>query len=197
MCGRYTLFTEDETDELRRRVEELQKKNGEVMTGEIFPTNVAPVLIALDGKPVPMAYTWGLASPGRTGVVINARAETVAEKPMFRTCMQSTRCVVPSTGFYEWTKDARMQKYRFRLPKQKALYMAGLWTMGEGGGRFAIVTTAANASMREVHHRMPVILDEEEIEDWLFDPAAAAEILQLIPPELEKTAVDAEQMRLW
>lgn len=69
--------------------------------------------------------------------------------------------------------------------------------MGEGGGRFAIVTTAANASMREVHHRMPVILGEEEIDDWLFDPAAAAEILQLIPPELEKTAVDAEQMRLW
>ena len=197
MCGRYTLFTEEETDELRRIVEELQKKNGEVKTGEIFPTNVAPVLIAQDGKPVPMAYTWGFARPGRTGVVINARAETVAEKPMFRACMQNTRCVVPSTGFYEWTKDARKQKYLFRVPKQKALYMAGLWTMGEDGGRFTIVTTAANASVQEVHHRMPVILEEDEIEDWLCNPTAAAEILQLIPPRLEKTAVNGEQMALW
>ena len=58
MCGRYTLCTEEETDERRRIVEELQKKNGEVKTGEIFPTNVAPVLIAQDGKPVPcLLYT--------------------------------------------------------------------------------------------------------------------------------------------
>lgn len=69
--------------------------------------------------------------------------------------------------------------------------------MGEDGGRFTIVTTAANASMQEVHDRMPVILDEGEIEDWLYDPTAAAEILQLIPPKLEKTAVNGEQMTLW
>lgn len=75
--------------------------------------------------------------------------------------------------------------------------MAGLWTMGEDGGRFTIVTTAANASVQEVHHRMPVILEEDEIEDWLCNPTAAAEILQLIPPRLEKTAVNGEQMALW
>jgi len=193
MCGRYQ-FTVDLCAEILQIVQEVERRCGANAwkPGEIRPTALAPVLLSSDEKIYPELQSWGYQTPG--SLVINARAETAAEKPMFRDSVASRRCVVPTTGFYEWDRDKR--KFLFTLPGQDALYMAGLYDLRGSRPCYCVLTTAANESMEAVHHRMPLVLRREQIISWLNDPQAAADMLHLQPPQLDKTAADA-QLRLW
>jgi putative SOS response-associated peptidase YedK len=187
MCGRYVLFGSEELQEIRDIINEVQRKvNGDIKSGEIFPTDRAPVLIQKEGLLSPEAVIWGFPGFHRKGVIINARAETVQEKPMFRDCLSTRRCVIPSTGFYEWSHDGQKTKYQFNLPGEGILYMAGLYNEYQGENRFVILTTEANASMAEVHSRMPVVLDRDRMDHWLSSEQAAVELLTETPPELVK-----------
>ena len=193
MCGRYQ-FTLEQCEEIRRIAQAIDRKygNGAWAPGEIRPTALAPVLIASDSGVHPELQTWGYKFPGRP--IINARAETAEEKPTFRNSVQSRRCVVPSTGFYEWDKEKR--KYFFSLPDEDALYMAGLYDWRDGKFCYCVLTTAANESMREIHPRMPLVLTREQIIPWLEESEKAKTILRSNPPLLKKAAADA-QIRLW
>ncbi len=195
MCGRYN-FSVEESAELREIVRQIEARNTKAdwHTGEIFPTNQAPVLLWEQGDKASELLGWGFPGFKGNGTIINARAETAGERPMFRESLKERRCVVPSSGFYEW--DASKQKYLFRLPNEDTLYMAGLWREFDGQRRFCIVTTAANSSISDVHSRMPVVLPKSRTEDWLGSNSAAEEILHTIPPLLVKYPVSA-QMRLW
>lgn len=189
MCGRYTFFTENE---LREIDDIIEKVNNEVQrdkmsTGEIFPTNIVPVLLPHKEEITPRLLTWGFPNFKNSGVIINARSETVHEKPMFRSSLASKRCVIPSTGFYEWDKDKN--KYLFHLSGSPMLYMAGLYHEFDGLIRFVILTTDANNSMAEVHKRMPIVLPKKRIEDWLFDNNAIHDILYSNHPELIKERI--------
>ena len=135
---------------------------------------------------------WGYLLPGT--LVINARAETAAEKPLFRDSVRSRRCLIPSTGFYEW--DGQKRKYLFTLPREGALYMAGLYDRRGSEECYCILTTAPNASMRPIHDRMPLILTGEQRQRWLADADAATEILTVVPPELTRASAEA-QISLW
>jgi putative SOS response-associated peptidase YedK len=189
MCGRYVLFGSEELQEIRDIINEVQRKvNGEIKTGEVFPTDRAPVLIQKEGLLSPEAVIWGFPGFHGKGVIINARAETVPEKTMFRDCLAARRCVIPSTGFYEWSHDGQKTKYLFNLPGAGALYMAGLYQEYWGENRFVILTTAANASMAEIHSRMPVVLDRDGMKRWMSSEQTAAELLTKVPPELVKTS---------
>ena len=120
MCGRYQ-FTAEQCAEILQIIQEVARRHGTGAwtPGEIRPTATAPVLISSVEEGIhPELQSWGYKMPGN--LVINARAETVADKPMFRTSVASQRCVIPSTGFYEW--DAQKRKYRFNLPGENALY---------------------------------------------------------------------------
>lgn len=187
MCGRYVLFSDPELKEIREILEEIQRKNQTVKTGEIFPTDKAPVLLRLGTKTMPEAFAWGFPNFRNKGVVINARAETVQEKPMFRSCLAARRCIIPSTGFFEWTHDGEKTKYRFNVAGTEILYMAGLYGTFQGENRFVILTTTANRSMEKVHSRMPVVLDKDGKHTWLEDAGKAVELLARVPPELVKT----------
>ena len=193
MCGRYQ-FTVEQCEEIIRIVKAVDEKYGAGAwsLGEIRPTNRAPVLVTQDGKVCPELQTWGYKTPD--SLIINARAETAAEKPMFRDSVAIRRCVVPSSGFFEWDKEKR--KYRFRLPGEDALYMAGLFTIRNRVSYYCILTTAANESMRKTHHRMPLVLKREQVRPWLEQPGASKEFLTMIPPQLERTSADV-QLRLW
>lgn len=193
MCGRYQ-FTSEQCAEIQRIAQEVNRRhgNGAWSTGEIRPTVLAPVLISSDGGILPELQMWGYKLSGRP--VINARAETAAEKPMFRESVRSRRCVVPSTGFYEWSEEK--QKFLFTLPGEDALYMAGLYDWRDGKFCYCILTTAANESMREIHPRMPLVLTRDQIVPWLQRPEEAGRILKTNPPQLVKAATDA-QIRLW
>ncbi|OCN03390.1 hypothetical protein A7X67_10930 [Clostridium sp. W14A] len=189
MCGRYVLFSDPDLKEIREILEEVQRKNETFQTGEIFPTDKAPVLIRERGAVTPEAIVWGFPHRYNKGVIINARVETVRERSMFRRCLPSRRCVIPSTGFFEWSHDANKVKYQFNLPGTDALYMAGLYDEFQGEKRFVILTTAANFSMQDVHDRMPVVLDGNGRNRWLDDAQSAMELLNRVPPELARIPV--------
>ena len=193
VCGRYQ-FTAEQSAEILRIVQMVQEKYGgdAWRPGEVRPTAMAPVLVSKAGEAVPELYRWGYRLPG--SLVINARAESVEEKPMFRRSMDNGRCVVPSTGFFEW--DSEKRKYLFTMPDSDALYMAGLWAVRDGQPCYCIVTTKANDSMGGVHPRMPLVLEQKQVRLWLEDTDAARELLRQTPPMLERVSADA-QLRLW
>lgn len=185
MCGRYTLFTDTEAREIREIIEAAQRQAGSapLKTGEIFPTNLAPILTCSRQRIQAEAAVWGFPGFQGRGVLINARAETAAEKRTFQKPLRTSRCAVPSTGFYEWGPGKR--KHCFRLPETEALYMAGLWNDYGEERKFVILTTAANASVAPVHDRMPVILPRDRLEEWLLDPEAAQLLLRAPQPGLD------------
>ncbi len=185
MCGRYQFDADNaEMAAMRKALPQ-----GEWQSGEIFPTNAAPILTAEYGAVGVRIFTWGFPRfGGQSGAIINARAETALEKKTFRDAVLTRRCVIPSTGFYEWHRDTK-QKYRFNLPGTDALYMAGLYRTYEGKGRYVILTTAPNASMQDVHDRMPLVLPPEAIRAWLGDRDQALALLHAVPPMLVRNAV--------
>jgi len=187
MCGRYTIFSDTEQRDIRDIIDEVQRKvNGELKTGEIFPTDKAPVLIEQQNKITPELFTWGFPNFKSKGVIINARSETLMERPMFRGCLSSKRCVIPSTGFYEWTHTGEKEKYLFNLPDTQALYMAGLYNDFDGERRFVILTMDADSSMADIHNRMPLVLRNDEVNHWIRNQSEAFEILDRKRPLLEK-----------
>ena len=99
-----------------------------------------------------------------------------------------------SSPFYEWDGDKR--KFRFSMPGAQELYMAGIYDTRGGVPCYSILTTAANESMREVHDRMPLVLEREQIDPWLYDLEATSEFLHMTPPQLSKEPLDA-QVGLW
>ena len=103
MCGRYSLAP-DQSKEIAQIVAEVKARFGaaSIHTGEIFPTNATPVLLPDGQKMTPKPMTWGFPSFKGKGVIINARGETALDKPMFRRSVLERRCIVPTTGFYEW-----------------------------------------------------------------------------------------------
>lgn len=186
MCGRYSLFTEEENQEIMRIVRNIgQKYPGNAMKhGEIFPTNQAPVLQLIDNKIEPELAVWGFPRFNANGVIINARSETADKRPMFRKSLYQRRCVVPSTGFFEWSQDTQKVKFRFSMPNEGALYMAGIYNEYKGEKRFVILTTAANLSVSDVHNRMPIILPNDKVEDWIMSEEFAIPYLHASMPAL-------------
>jgi len=167
MCGRYQ-FSADEYKEIRQIVRDAQRRSegNELnfpMAGDICPSQVAPVLVSRGEKIVGEFQQWGL--PGFRGrqQIINARAETVTEKPMFRRSIAFQRCVIPATGFYEW--DAAKHKYFFQMPGQP-LYLAGIYDNISGVNCFIILTTEPNDSVAPIHDRMPLLLSHEQVRWW-------------------------------
>ncbi|WP_238483671.1 SOS response-associated peptidase [Anaerosporobacter faecicola] len=207
MCGRY--YVDDETaKEIRKLLEHLDARwsRGKQMQtidtkGEIFPTNQVPILVSdiasgnqngVTQKGVQLLLAkWGFPAPTGKGVLINARAETALEKRTFRESVKSRRCVVPAAGFYEWDSDKN--KIYFTVPHKKSLYMAGLYRYDEEQSQFVIVTTAANESMKNIHDRMPLILDEEMIPHWIWNDQKTSEILHSVPTVLDKKALYYQQ----
>ena len=120
--------------------------------------------------------------------MINARAETVAEKPAYRNAFKQRRCLVPADGFYEWRAEGkRKQPFFIRLKDGSPLAFAGLWERWEKPGAapiqsFTIVVTQANEMMRAIHERMPVILHPSVFDAWLDATTPAAEAQALLRP---------------
>ena len=189
MCGRYSLYTEEQDKEIMRIIKSLDERypGNEMKKGEIYPTNTAPVICRMDGEIRPELSTWGFPRFGAAkGVIINARSESAGERPMFRKSLHGRRCAVPSTGFFEWTQQGEKIKYRFNLPDSRVLYMAGIYNEFKDENRFVILTTGANHSIADVHNRMPVILTERNVEDWITSEDFTLAYIQTVMPALRR-----------
>jgi putative SOS response-associated peptidase YedK len=194
MCGRFTLTVDPA---------ELQ----DVFGGFIFPAqfasryNIAPtqpvLAIPNDGKNQADFFLWGLIpswskDPGIANKLINARGETVAEKPSFRGGFKYKRCLILADGFYEWKATGQKTKtpYFIHMKDRKPFAFAGLWdewhAQQPDGGTLrtcTIITTTPNELMSNLHNRMPVILDKENYADWLNPaPQRPEDLIHLIQP---------------
>lgn len=190
MCGRYQIVMEEA--ELREIIfsaltEADIDAGSYIVGGEVFPTNILPVIANVNGQKRTKLYKWGFPQYKSSGVIINARSETIESKPMFSNRFIYSRCIVPSSGFYEWSKTK--QKYMFTLPDSNVVYMAGLWGDFAGECSYTIITTDANDSVKNVHERMPLVLERSDLDQWLFDMKSARALLYGKVPELICTAV--------
>jgi putative SOS response-associated peptidase YedK len=146
----------------------------------IAPTQEVAAVVEEDEERKLELLRWGLIpswakDPEIGSRMINARGETVSEKPSFRKAFKARRCLILADGFYEWQKiDNGKQPYHVRMKDASPFAFAGLWEIWNGDGdgirTCAIITTEANDFMSEIHHRMPVILHPDDYEMWL-DPS--------------------------
>lgn len=193
MCGRY--YVDDETArEIEKLVRDLDRKLQIERTGDVFPSQKATIIKGQEHHLAAEQMRWGFPGFEKGKLLINARAESALERRAFRDSIQNRRCIIPSRGFYEWNKSK--EKFTFERTDAPALFMAGCYNWYEEQERFVILTTAANSSVAPVHNRMPLILEPEELKDWVLDDGATEYLLHKTPVLLEAHA-EYEQMKLF
>jgi putative SOS response-associated peptidase YedK len=198
MCGRFTLSTD---------LKSVAERFGASVADEVAPAapryNIAPtqtvIVVSDDGQRHLRQMRWGLIpswakDPAIGNRMINARVETIAEKPSFCTALKKRRCIIPADGFFEWQKLGKVkQPMHIVLKSREPFGFAGLWERwtspdGEEILSCTIITTAANELLRAVHDRMPVILTREAEAVWLDptiqEPERLLPLLKQFPAEL-------------
>lgn len=197
MCGRYH-FSAELLDEIRDLTEQKDwKLELGVLDRDIHPGDTAPVITAAGdqgGSLRACRQKWGYPGPGGKGLVFNARSESVFEKRMFRESVSLRRAVVPVSWFYEWNKNK--EKFTFTKEGSRILFLAGFYGRYEDGDHFVILTTQANASMAPVHSRMPLVLEREQVREWILDSKKTKELLGQEPPRLARDC-EYEQQTLF
>jgi putative SOS response-associated peptidase YedK len=181
MCGRYTLTS---APEAVRALFHYDEQPNFPARYNIAPTQPIPIVRLVDGKRQFALVRWGLMpswvkDPKAFSLLINARGETAIDKPAFRAAMRRRRCLIPADGFYEWkAMGGRKQPFYIHAKSSNhersgaPLAFAGLWETwtgpnGEEVDTAAIVTTDANATLADIHNRMPVIVPPDAFDQWL------------------------------
>jgi putative SOS response-associated peptidase YedK len=191
MCGRFALFASG--DEL---VQRFQLPEALLLDARynVAPTqNVAAVRLTSTGRAL-ARLRWGLIpswskDQAIANKLLNARAETVEEKPSFRSAFKKRRCLIPASGYYEWQKVGRTKQPHFiRSRDGRLLAFAGLWEQWHDPSDNALVesctilTTTANDALQHLHERMPVIIDPSADAQWLDSDASPDELRALLIP---------------
>jgi len=173
----------------------------------IAPSQMIPVVLDRTGERIVAQLKWGLVPSWAKDALIgsrmiNARAETLMEKPSFREAYKSRRCIIPASGFYEWQRAEKgaKQPFYFYLTNKEVFGFAGLWEewldkkSNESLETCTIITTEANDVLKPVHDRMPVILKAADYDEWLDTKEANTDKLQKLlapypPDEMSSHAV--------
>jgi putative SOS response-associated peptidase YedK len=178
MCGRYTLTTDAQALVDIFQIERLLFDPAELRPRfNIAPSQAVPIVrITETGRELLLAR-WGLVPHWSREATtkystINARAESVAEKPTYRDAFRRKRCLIPATGFYEWKREGETKVPYYIHPQDAGAFaLAGLWDRwerdGEGFDSCSIIVTQANPAMQQIHERMPVILNPVQYNTWL------------------------------
>lgn len=189
MCGRMALTMPHEA--MVQMFDAVPSNTlADVPNYNICPTNQIHTVTADAGRRALRPMRWGFVprwykAPNDGPLLINARAETIAQKPAFGDAARKRRCLIIATGFYEWTVAApktRLPWYITRADKQPLVF-AGIWQDFEQEPSCAIVTIAANKSMGQIHHRMPVVLPPDGWALWLGEAGHGAAALMRAAPE--------------
>ncbi|MBV2360088.1 SOS response-associated peptidase [Thalassococcus sp. CAU 1522] len=192
MCGRFALTLPP--DAMAQLFDAVPGNDlPEVPNYNICPTNRVHAVMSEDGNRRLTAMRWGFLphwykTTNGGPLLINARAETIAEKPAFKAAARSRRCLIPASGFFEWTKDEEGTRYPWFIhpADDGPMVMAGVWQDWERDGEAhrtcAIVTCAAQGPVAEIHHRMPVILAPADWALWLGEGGHGAAALMKAAP---------------
>jgi putative SOS response-associated peptidase YedK len=193
MCGRYTLAESPRKLAKRFDVPETPDLPFDGQRYNIAPTQQVPIVRQRDNVREMVLAKWGLIPSWAKDIkignqLLNARADTVATKPSFRSAFKARRCLIPADGFYEWqkTQDGK-QPFHIRMKDKEAFAFAGLWEWwrpeeGEPVESCAIITTDANELMAPIHNRMPVILAANDYVTWLQADQKPDKLLSLLRP---------------
>ena len=189
MCGRFAItLPNDAMAQLFAATPSNDLPEGENFN--VCPTNRIATVTSQDGQRRLRPMRWGFLphwykTENGGPLLINARSETIAEKPAFKSACRERRCLIPATGFYEWTKDqdGKRLPWYIRRADGAPVVFAGVWQRWEREGEAfttcAIVTTAANRNLSVIHHRMPLILEQEDWPLWLGETGkGAARLMQ-------------------
>ena len=195
MCGRFALFSN--IDVILKYADLIDSDLQWTPHYNISPSMAVPVLINKSNQIAIDMQKWGYI-PGFTTAhsqnksiftIINAKAEMINEKPLFKTSFLKRRCLIPANGFYEWRKDDR-QPFYITIKDQLMIFFAGIWNSPHTAdqttqGNFAIITTNANSELEIIHQRMPVIIHPGRIKEWLFasDQLLLQDMLRPYTPE--------------
>ena len=200
MCGRY-FWTDDAEDAFEEDFPELAGEAYELRAGDYTPGMKALAVIgkgssvhvnsqaenedrkSSDAELGTELLQWGFPGFDKGKLLINARAESVKDRPTFADNYAERRCVLPAAGFYEW--DKKKEKVIFTVPESKILYLAGIYRPYGEEKRFVVLTREANASMAPVHDRMPLILSRAEVWPWVNGGSEADDILAKVLPLLK------------
>jgi putative SOS response-associated peptidase YedK len=195
MCGRSSLTkTEKEIEERFHASfysEELERYNP-LPNYNVAPTHYHPVITNQDPYHIHL-YRWGLipfwSKDSKSGYkMINARIETLEEKPAFRNNVKIKRCLVPMDGFYEWKREGGHKlPYRIKAADQEIFSAAGLWEIwrdpeGNEIRSFSIITLRANQAVAPIHDRMPAMLLREQEQLWVSNDIPVHELLEMLQP---------------
>ena len=195
MCGRFTETAKPNQIEKEFSIKISDEKLFKPRYN-IAPTQTISAVLEKDGERIVSGLKWGLIphwskDDSFASKLINARSETLAEKPSFRDAFKHKRCIIPASGFYEWDKKSSgaKQPYYFFLNDREVFGFAGLWEewldkeSGELVETCTIITTEANEVLEPVHDRMPVVLKAEDYEQWLDEKISDTKKLEnlLVP----------------
>ena len=196
MCGRYG-FAPGEFREIKIRFNIFNDIPLFAPRYNIAPSQPAPVIAKLQGENRVELFQWGLVpswakEPSIGNRMINARAETLTDKPSFRNLLSKQRCLIPADGFYEWRKEGKGKvPMWFKLKKDEPLVIAGLWDSwkkpnGELLKTFTIITTGPNELIAPIHNRMPAVLSDHDALEWVSvgEIGHALSLLKPFPAEL-------------
>lgn len=179
MCGRYYLDDEIRDERLSEQIKQAMRIATKISapmktSGEIRPTDIAPVIApsALNRRIGAFPMQWGFSHPTKGMLVFNTRMETATEKDLFVSSIDERRCLIPASGYYEWKKIDRNRKerYSFHAENLEPLYLAGLYIRTSEEHRlpcFSILTQDAEAEIKAIHPRMPVIVPYSRAAEWL------------------------------
>lgn len=197
MCGRYNIITDPQAliDGFSVAISSINSDALQSIT-ECFPGMDLPVIRQTNAGRELLFMRWGLvphcSKTEKTKYsTINAKAETLMEKPTYREPFLHKRCIIPAKGFFEWCgPKGKKQKYYISDKNNLLIAFAGLWDCWRSEDKqvesFTIVTTDSNKEVSAIHERMPVILEQSQIEQWLNeDTAAPEENLSLLKPAQE------------
>lgn len=188
MCGRYAIHSSQKVLEEYFKLVQSEKF---IQRFNVAPSSKVPV-IRLDADKLTLVNChWGLIPHWARDTKIqpiNARAETIAEKPFFKSSFRNRRCLLPANGYYEWKNESgQKQPYYCKLKDSELFAFAGLWDRWEQDNEViescTIITTEASISVSNIHHRMPVILRQETYQDWLG--SAEPTLLQPYPGRMK------------
>ena len=193
MCGRFAITLPD--DAMAQLFDAVPANDlPQIPNYNVCPTNTVHTVTSDDGHRRLRPMRWGFLphwykTTSDGPLLINARAETIAEKPAFRAACRERRCLIPASGFYEWTKDEAGNRLPWFIHPvdDDIIAFAGVWQDWERGDEAyttcAIVTTEANAPMSRIHHRMPVVLARDDWAKWLGEDGKGAATLMIPAPD--------------
>lgn len=202
MCGRFALYTDPIALAKKFQTENLLELQPSY---NVAPSQPIPIIRNELGQRLFATARWGLIPSWAKDIkigynTINARADTVAEKPSFRSAFQHRRCLIPADGYFEWQEipDSKTkQPWYISLKNQEPMALAGLWEYWQGSDgseieSCTIIVTAGNELMQPIHDRMPVILSSEKWDTWLDTANANKQGLQTL-----LTQYSADEMTAW